>query len=108
MSKAFTKEGDGGGEPEESLARRAPLPSDTPNYVTARGLALLRAELVQLEAERAALEGGPGDSRRAAWLRAGARIGELAARIACAVPVAPPADDRERVLFGARVRVRRE
>jgi transcription elongation factor GreB len=106
MSKAFTKEDDRGAE-EPALARRAPLPEGTPNYVTARGLALLEAELLALERERAQLS-GEGDARRAAWLRLGAQIAELAARLASAVKVAPPAEGEEQVRFGAAVRIRRE
>ena len=106
MSKAFTKEDDRGGD-EPALPRRAPLPDGTPNYVTARGLALLEAELTALERERAQLA-GEGDARRAAWLRLGGQIAELAARIASAVLIAPPADAEEQVRFGAAVRIRRE
>ena len=106
MSKAFTKE-DGPANEEPAVARRAPLPDGTPNYVTRRGLALLEAELARLEAERAA-RGGEGDARRVAWLRLGAQIAELTARIASAVPIAPPAEADDLVRFGAAVRIRRE
>ena len=51
MSKAFTDEETAG--PEPVVPPRAPLPPGVPNYVTARGLALLRAELASLQAERA-------------------------------------------------------
>jgi len=105
MSKAFTKE-DGPATEEPAVPRRAPLPDATPNYVTARGLALLEAELARLETERATLD-GDGDARRLAWLRLGAQIAELAARIASAVKIAPPAGADDLVRFGAAVRIAR-
>lgn len=45
MSKAFTREGDGSEEDDESPA---PLPSGTKNYITPAGYARLRAELMGL------------------------------------------------------------
>jgi transcription elongation factor GreB len=107
MSKAFTKEDDGG-EPDAVIARRMPLPSGTPNYVTARGLALLQAELAELEAERVALDATGDDARRSARVRLGVRISDVAARIASAVPIAPPLHEPEQIRFGATVRIRRE
>src|SRR6185436_4736581 len=53
VSKAFTK-GDGAEEPP-FVAPRAPLPAGAPNYVTPRGLALLRSELGSLEASRSSI-----------------------------------------------------
>jgi len=46
MSKAFTKEDDGGAP--EAPARRRGIPVPVPNFVTARGLAAARAELEEL------------------------------------------------------------
>ena len=69
VSKAFTKDD----RPDEPVVvrHRPSLPDGSVNYVTARGLAALRAELTATEA---------GDPRRA----------ELEQRIASAV-LAPPA-----------------
>jgi transcription elongation factor GreB len=53
VSKAFTKE-DSAAE-ELVVPPRAPLPDGVPNYVTPRGLELLRAEREALEAARAQL-----------------------------------------------------
>lgn len=85
MSKAFTKE-DAGDEPL-IIRHRPPLPEGTPNYVTARGMQSLRAEL-------AASEPGP-------------RRVELERRLGTAVLASPPVDSGE-VRFGAHVTVRNE
>ena len=103
MSKAFTKD-ESDPRVADPVTPRAPLPSGTPNYVTPRGLALLQGELAQLEAERGAL--AVDDAARRA--RLGARIGELEARIASAVPVDPAAHAQDSVRFGATVQVRGE
>jgi transcription elongation factor GreB len=106
MSKAFTKDDDGGDGPL-LVAPRVPLPSGSPNYVTERGLALLRAELGQ-ELERWAARTPPtSDTERArAGARHAARVAELEARIGCAVLVDSARQPRDEVRFGARVRVR--
>lgn len=109
MSRAFTKE-DEAGEPP-LVPRRAPLPAGMPNYVTARGLAALRAELSALHAlvTKTRADAGAGsepDASRARALSALAeRVGELEARLASAelVPVPEPAPDEIR--FGATVTV---
>ena len=104
MSKAFTK--DDGADDPPFVAPRAPLPAGAPNYVTPRGLALLRSELASLEGSRSSI---PLEaSADAAPLRAALqfRIQELKARLTSAVLV----DNSERrsegeVRFGARVMV---
>jgi transcription elongation factor GreB len=105
MSKAFTKE-DGWEAPV--IPPRAPLPPDTPNYVTPRGLALLRAELAALEAERQRVDADHSDEteRRRRLAIVGGRVAELATRIASAEVVDPARQPRDSVRFGARVRVR--
>jgi len=109
MSKAFTK--DDAGEAPLLVPPRAPLPPGVPNYVTARGLALLRAELAELEAERARLNGDERDPERARKLVVtDARRADLAARIAAANLVDPrgqphdrqPADGRGRAAARGR------
>ena len=85
LSKAFTDEETA--EPPPIVAARAPLPAGTPNYVTQRGLALLREELAALPAAH--------PQRRA----------QLEERIASAVLVAPPAQPTDVVRFGATVTV---
>src|SRR5688572_32175702 len=49
MNKAFTRDDDQDETP--FVPPRAPLPEGAPNYVTPRGLALLRDEMAGLEAE---------------------------------------------------------
>lgn len=104
MSKAFTKD-ESDPQVTDVVTPRAPLPSGTPNYVTPRGLGLLRSELAQLEAERSGLAGGDDAARRAA-ARLAARIAELEGRIATAVAIDPAAQAPDRVRFGATVQVR--
>lgn len=107
MSKAFTKD-DAADEP--SFVRpRAPLPDGVTNYVTTRGLALLRAELTAIDAERAALESIAEDAERARAITAvAARHAELEARIASAAVVEPRVQPHDEVRFGATVLVRAE
>jgi transcription elongation factor GreB len=99
MSKAFTK--DDAPDAAPVPRRRAPLPAGVPNYVTRRGLTLLRDELAALDAESV-----PGDQPAARQARA-ARRAELEERIATAVVAPTPADPAE-VRIGARVRVSSE
>lgn len=102
MSKAFTKD-DTWEEPV--VPPRAPLPDGAPNYVTARGLALLRAELAELEAERQRIDGDRSDEgeRRGRLAIVGRRLSDLGARIASAEIVDPATQPRDIVRFGARV-----
>jgi transcription elongation factor GreB len=83
MSKAFTKEDDA--EQPVVVRHRPPLPEGTPNYITPRGLEILRAELAAAEP--------------------GARRLELERRVGSAVIAVPPAD-RGEIRFGARVTMR--
>jgi len=88
VSKAFTK--DEAWE-EPIIPPRPPVPAGVPNYVTPRGLGLLRAELAELEAERHRLEADRSDEveyRRLLAILAG-RTSELTARIASAALVDP-------------------
>ena len=102
MSKAFTKEDDG---PEPVVvAPRPPLPPGAPNYVTARGLQLLRDERQALEAERASALALTEEARRAALLAQNtARLSELDQRLGSAELVLHEPGDVVR--FGSRVTV---
>ncbi|WP_394829579.1 GreA/GreB family elongation factor [Pendulispora albinea] len=106
MSKAFTKDD---AEDEPLVVPRPPLPAGSPNYVTPRGLARLRAELRQLDTERAHLEAQPPEPDRVRALTIlHARIHELGERIASAVPVDPRTQPRDEIRFGATITVRGE
>lgn len=112
MSKAFTKEDDDGALPLP-VPQRAPLPPGVPNYVTPRGLGLLKRELAALEAERAQLAARAGgederaeSERRRALAVLQAQKGELEARIATAVPFDAASRPPGEVRFGTTVSVR--
>ena len=99
MSRAFTKEDAPSGP--VLIPPRAPLPPGATNYVTPRGLSLLRAEL---EKERAVLDTDDGDEdeRKRALAVVAGRLADLEARIGSARVVThdpPPAEVR----FGATV-----
>lgn len=99
MSKAFTSEET---DVTEVVAPRAPLPPGTPNYVTPRGLSLLREERADLAAKRARAEAA-GDV--AAMNVLAARLADLDARLASAELVDSAAQPKEVVRFGATVTV---
>jgi transcription elongation factor GreB len=96
VSKAFTDEE--AAEAPRVVVPRPPLPEGVPNYVTERGLALLRDELAALKDERPVPEG----PERAAQAQ---RRAQLEQRIASAELVTRPSDAEKVVRFGAHVRV---
>ena len=106
MSRAFTKET----APEGPLIipPRAPLPAGVPNYVTPRGLTLLKEERTALEAEREQL----GTLRREEEERKrqrkilNGRLADLNARLASARVVDPRRQAHDAVRFGATVTLR--
>lgn len=106
MSRAFLK--DDAVEDAVMVPPRAPLPADTPNYVTPRGLQLLRDELAGLEAERARLDTLPADSndrkRKLAFVNG--RIVGVQSRIGSARVVEPASQPQDEVRFGAAVTLR--
>jgi transcription elongation factor GreB len=103
MSKAFTKED---AAPDVVVVpARAPLPAGVPNYVTARGLELLRAERRELELARAALERLDGTGQAPALTAWAARVFELEQRLSSAQLVVPAGDAGQVVRFGSKVTV---
>jgi transcription elongation factor GreB len=107
VSKAFTKEE----APEAAVVvpARAPLPAGAPNYVTPRGLDLLRAESRDLAGERVEAERTlEGEERRRGLERLGRRKADLDERLASAVVVSAPEGPCEEVRFGAEVTLRGE
>ena len=105
MSKAFTKEDVG---PAEGIVvrPRAPLPTEEPNYVTARGLSLLQEELRALEAERVTLDASTDEDQRARLPALQSRIDDVAARIHGLVLVDSSSHPADEVRFGAHVTVK--
>ena len=90
------------------IPARAPLPPGTTNYVTPRGLALLRDELTELEAEHARVQIDTSEEnermRQLALLNG--KIGNLNQRIASARVVDPNNQPRDEIRFGATVTLR--
>lgn len=105
MSKAFTKDDDGG--TELLVVPRAPLPAGLPNYVTPRGLRALLSEQASLDRERAGLE-LEGSDRLARLNALTQRAADLQSRISTAEVVDAAAHPASEVRFGALVRVRHE
>lgn len=105
MSKAFTKDEDS--DAPLFVAPRAFLPEGTPNYVTAHGLELLRAEQTELEAARQRLLTAP-DEHKSELDALAARQAELTQRLESAVLVDVSAQRQTEVRFGATVRLRYE
>lgn len=106
MSKAFTK--DDGADSPPLVPARVPLPPGVANYVTPRGLSLLRAELQRLQSERARIAASE-DADRAQKLTAyDARLSACEARLASVELILPDAQPRDEVRFGAQVTVRSE
>ncbi|GAB2957614.1 transcription elongation factor GreB [Hymenobacter coalescens] len=106
MSRGFVKEDDSQQPP--IIPPRAALPPNTPNYVTPRGLELLREELEALEAERAQVEANrDNDTDRTRQLSLlNGRLSLLSARIASAKVVDPRQQPADEIRFGATVTLR--
>jgi transcription elongation factor GreB len=119
VSKAF--KGEDASEAPLVVPPRAPLPEGVENYVTARGLAALKAEHLALLGERARVDAswitrhglpkvgqastGDGD-RTHALAMLGARVAALEERLASARVVDPASQPHGEVRFGATVTVR--
>ncbi len=101
MSRAFVNE-DLQSEAQAELPERPQ--SEHPNYVTPQGLAALEQRLATLMAERSALSDDADEMRReAARQRIDRNARYLSARIDRAILVAPDAQPRDEVAFGASV-----
>ena len=103
MSRAFAKEDDTGQPP--IIPPRAALPPGTPNYVTPRGLELLRNELTELETELSrATTNRDDDAERSRQLSIlNGRIAMLTERLGSAKLVDPRNQPADEVRFGATV-----
>lgn len=103
MSRAFVREGDG--DSDSGDLPELPI-SEHPNYVTPRGMMLLRARLneagKQLQAlDRAVEREAVGARLERAYVQREMRW--LQARILGAITIAPERQPADRVAFGARV-----
>lgn len=103
MSRAFVKEDDAGEAP--IIPSRAALPPNTPNYITPRGLAQLRTELLALELERTKVEANREDeaNRTRQLTIINAQIKALTGRIATAKVIDLLNQPVNEVRFGATV-----
>ncbi len=103
MSRAFLK--NESADDPVVIPARAPLPPGTTNYVTPRGISLLRTELADWERERAQVQITETDeterTRQLALLNG--RIGALNQRIATAKVVDVYEHPQDEVRFGATV-----
>ncbi|RZK54656.1 MAG: transcription elongation factor GreAB [Hymenobacter sp.] len=106
MSRGFVKEDDAQTPP--IVPPRAALPANMPNYVTPSGLAQLRAELADLEAERTQAEANhDNDTDRTHRLSLlNGRLALLAERLTSARVVDPATQPPREVRFGATVTLR--
>lgn len=106
MSRAFLK--NESADDPVVIPARAPLPPGTSNYVTPRGLTLLRTELVQLEAEHARIQLHETDeterTRQLALING--KVGALNHRIGSAHAVNPATQPSGEIRFGASVTLR--
>lgn len=100
MSRGFVREDDQ--EEAPFIPPRAALPDGVMNYVTPRGLQLLRDEREALESERAAIKGSEDERRRQQAVING-RLDLLNERIVTARVVEPPNDGQKEVRFGSTV-----
>ncbi|MEI2454307.1 GreA/GreB family elongation factor [Lysobacter firmicutimachus] len=99
MSRAFVKEGDG--EPSSPDLPELPV-SEHPNYVTPRGMSLLRARMDDAKRRLGAIDDADAGARleRAHVER---ELRWLQARVLSAITIAPERQPADRVAFGARV-----
>ncbi|WP_375444569.1 GreA/GreB family elongation factor [uncultured Fibrella sp.] len=106
MSRAFLK--NESADDPVVIPARAPLPPGVHNYVTPRGLALLRAELAELESEHARVQRNETDeterTRQLALING--KVGALNQRIGNAHVVNPANQPPDEIRFGASVTVR--
>ena len=105
MSRAFVRESDD--LPERPiLARRAPLPPGTTNYITPDGARRFREELERLiRTERPRLAAAEDPDSKRQLLEMNQRVDLLQQCLESAV-VMPPPPDASRVQFGATVTVK--
>ncbi|MFO1350091.1 MAG: GreA/GreB family elongation factor [Gammaproteobacteria bacterium] len=101
MSRAFIKEPDG--DQEEAPLLERPI-SPHPNYVTPRGLSLLKAKVEQLQAERDAIKTAPDLAARSRLPQVERDLRYFQRRLWDAIEVHPPmSSETPEVRFGSSV-----
>jgi len=100
MSRGFVREDDQ--EEAPFIPPRAALPDGVMNYMTPRGLQLLRDEREAMELERAAIIGSDDERRRQQAVING-KLDLLNERIVTARVVEPANDGQQEVRFGCTV-----
>ena len=105
MSKAFTRESDDTSSEETPVVRRPQLPPGTKNYITREGADRLRERMEALLASktRGSKAEGPANAEQRKLEVAIHNIQQTLAEVV----VAEAPADREKVGFGATVRIRR-
>jgi transcription elongation GreA/GreB family factor len=104
VSRAFVKED--GPEPDENPPEKPVSPH--PNYVTPRGVELLRNEETRLAAELTTLAGAQDDAVRRRRKRELERdLRYVRARLEAAIPVDPARLPKDEIRFGTRVVMKR-
>ncbi|GAB3880439.1 GreA/GreB family elongation factor [Spirosoma agri] len=102
MSRAFLK--NESADDPVVIPARAPLPPGATNYVTPRGLALLRTELAGLEAERTHVQAESDEAERSRQLALiNGRIANLNQRIGSAKVIDAHDQPHDEIRFGATV-----
>ncbi len=101
MSRGFVKEEDQ--EEPPFIPPRAPLPPNTPNYVTKRGLKALETEKARLEKERKEIDEANESERRKTLAVVNGKLALLEERIQSAQLIKEEEQPQEEVRFGATV-----
>lgn len=108
MSRAFVKDDGPDGPP--IIPPRTPIPAGVPNYVTPRGLALLKKEKTELESERTRLntEDIDENERQRELAIVAGRLAGLAERLSSGQLVTPSDQPPDAVRFGTTVTIKDE
>lgn len=101
MSRAFVKEDDSGEPP--IIPKRAALPPGVDNYVTPRGLEMLKEERKELEKERGKLSGSDDAESRRELQKVNGMLEQLNSRIGTARVIDPQDQTKNEVRFGATI-----
>lgn len=106
MSRGFVKEEDQ--EEPVLVPPRAAIPEGVTNYVTPNGLEKLKAELKDLEHERAHVQAENDTEKRRAQSLIDGKINLLAERLKSARLLDPKNQPEDEIRFGAQVKLKNE